>query len=229
MWSRCQPIFRAAALPRFATTTTAASTATRRAFSAQVVSKTPLQGEPGKPGAVEKIEKDDGTILCRNYMYDGEYEDLTENEQQQKDKLIRELRKKLGGPLMDEHGNVPTGDARPTAIEVDGPSHFYANSTKYTAYSKLKHRLLHRMGYRVLHVPYFEWRKLRGSKEREDYMRTKLHEQPSEWLDPEDQQYYEQCGKQFEAQTASHVPSSMFKGAPPPPPPVAPPQAHATA
>ena len=41
---------------------------------------------------------------------------------------------------------VPTGKDRPTAIEVDGPSHFYANSEKYTAYTKLKHRLLTRMG-----------------------------------------------------------------------------------
>ena len=127
---------------------------------------------------------------------------------------------------MDEQGNVPTGDERPTAIEVDGPSHFYANSTKYTAYSKLKHRLLSRMGYRVLHVPYFEWRKLRGSKEREDYMRTKLQEQPSEWLDAADQEYYETCGKKFE-HNQSQVPSSMLKGAPPPPPPSA--SAHASA
>mmetsp|Transcript_16411 Transcript_16411/g.17867 ORF Transcript_16411/g.17867 Transcript_16411/m.17867 type:complete len:88 (-) Transcript_16411:153-416(-) len=52
------------------------------------------------------------------------------------------------------------------AIEVDGPSHFYANSTKYTAYTKLKHRLLSRMGYKVLHVPYFEWRNLLWSRRR---------------------------------------------------------------
>lgn len=196
-----------------------------RTFCAQP-SATAVYGEAGKPGSMEKIAKEDGSVICRNYMYDGEYEDLTEKEQQQKDKLIKELRKKLGGPLMDEQGNVPTGDERPTAIEVDGPSHFYANSTKYTAYSKLKHRLLSRMGYRVLHVPYFEWRKLRGSKEREDYMRTKLQEQPSEWLDAADQEYYETCGKKFE-HNQSQVPSSMLKGAPPPPPPSA--SAHASA
>eukprot|EP00400_MALV-I_sp_L67-5_P000226 gene226-518_t len=187
---------------------------------------TAIYGQPGQPGSVERIKKEDGSTICRNYMYDGEFEDLTEKEQSQKDKLIKELRKKLGGPLMDEHSNVPTGEARPTAIEVDGPSHFYANSTKYTAYSKLKHRLLTRMGYRVLHVPYFEWRKLRGSKEREDYMRNKLQEMPTEWLDPEDQKYYESCGKKF---AQSQVPSQMLRGGAPPPPPPQPPQAHATA
>lgn len=47
--------------------------------------------------------------------------------------LIKELTKRLSGPLADEHGNVPTGKDRPIAIEVDGPSHFYANSQRYTA------------------------------------------------------------------------------------------------
>ena len=27
---------------------------------------------------MEKIAKEDGSVICRNYMYDGEYEDLTE-------------------------------------------------------------------------------------------------------------------------------------------------------
>ena len=94
------------------------------------------------------------------------------------------------GPLVDAEGKIPTGKDRPVAIEVDGPSHFYVNTTKYTSYTKLKHRLLTRMGYRVLHVPYFEWRKLRGAKERERYMKAKLLEEPSEWLDPADEAYY---------------------------------------
>lgn len=46
------------------------------------------------------------------------------------------------------------------------------------------------MGYKVLHVPYFEWRKLRGAKERERYMLSKLEEEPTEWLDPDDEAYY---------------------------------------
>ena len=112
------------------------------------------------------------------------------DEEEKRKKLIAEISKRLRGPLADENGNIPTGKDRPVAIEVDGPSHFYVNTTKYTAYTKLKHRLLTRMGYKVLHVPYFEWRKLRGAKERETYMKSKLQEEPTEWLDPEDAAYY---------------------------------------
>eukprot|EP00922_Rhytidocystis_sp_ex-Travisia-forbesii_P042462 GHVS01063402.1.p1 GENE.GHVS01063402.1~~GHVS01063402.1.p1 ORF type:complete len:232 (+),score=65.64 GHVS01063402.1:181-876(+) len=129
---------------------------------------------------------------------DAEGEVLTEEERKEKDDLIKELTRRLSGPLADEHGNVPKGRDRPTAIEVDGPSHFYANSTRYTAYTKLKHRLLTRMGYKVLHVPYFEWRKMRGAKEREEYMRKKLEEDPSEWLDPEDEKFYQDRLKSLE-------------------------------
>ena len=118
----------------------------------------------------------------------------------------------LTGPLADENGNVPTGSKRPVAIEVDGPSHFYVNTTKYTAYTKLKHRLLSRMGYKVLHVPYFEWRKLRGPKERENYMREKLKEEPTEWLDSEDEKYYSERIRQAED---TLNPSSSPKPAPP--------------
>eukprot|EP00922_Rhytidocystis_sp_ex-Travisia-forbesii_P042459 GHVS01063399.1.p1 GENE.GHVS01063399.1~~GHVS01063399.1.p1 ORF type:complete len:230 (+),score=60.44 GHVS01063399.1:181-870(+) len=130
--------------------------------------------------------------------FDAAGEVLTEEERKEKDDLIKELTRRLSGPLADEHGNVPKGRDRPTAIEVDGPSHFYANSTRYTAYTKLKHRLLTRMGYKVLHVPYFEWRKMRGAKEREEYMRKKLEEDPSEWLDPEDEQFYKDRLKSLE-------------------------------
>lgn len=113
-----------------------------------------------------------------------------ESEDEERRRLIESITRKLKGPLVDAHGNVPVGDARPVAIEVDGPSHFYVNTTKYTAYTKLKHRLLTRMGYKVLHVPYFEWRKLRGARERENYMRDKLKEEPTEWLEPEDEKIY---------------------------------------
>jgi len=130
------------------------------------------------------------TKFYRERLLDGEEEVLTEDEKREKDEIVKELTRRLSGPLADEHGNVPTGKDRPIAIEVDGPSHFYANSKKYTAYTKLKHRLLTRMGYKVLHVPYFDWRKLRGAREREEYMRNKLLEEPTEWLDPEDEKYY---------------------------------------
>lgn len=140
------------------------------------------------------------TKFYRERLLDGEEEVLTEAEKIEKDQIVKELTRRLSGPLADEHGNVPTGKDRPIAIEVDGPSHFYANSRRYTAYTKLKHRLLTRMGYKVLHVPYYDWRRLRGAKEREGYMRAKLVEEPTEWLDPEDEKYYNQPPEEGEAE-----------------------------
>lgn len=168
----------------------------------------------------------------RERLMDGEEEVLTEAEKQEKDAIMKELTQKLSGPLADEHGNVPTGKDRPIAIEVDGPSHFYANSKRYTAYTKLKHRLLTRMGYKVLHVPYFDWRKLRGAREREEYMRAKLMEEPTEWLDPEDERYYNAPPEEDEEET-SYKPQGGHESAPatpaPPPPRRAAPAAKAAA
>ncbi|KAK1445152.1 hypothetical protein BgAZ_110580 [Babesia gibsoni] len=154
------------------------------------------------------------SITDGKFYFDADVENLNPEQQKQKEELIRELTKKLSGPLADENGNVPTGDDRPIAIEVDGPSHFYANSTKYTAYTKLKHRLLTRMGYKVLHVPYFEWRRLRGAKEREDYMREKLKEEPTEWIDPEDEAFYNKRMEALKRQTEGVINSieSATKG-----------------
>jgi hypothetical protein len=129
--------------------------------------------------------------------------DITRAENDDKEELIRNIMKKLKGPLADEDGNVPTGSKRPIAIEVDGPSHFYVNTTKYTAYTKLKHRLLTRMGYKVLHVPYFEWRKLKGAKDREKYLSEKLKEEPTEWLDPDDEKIYAERMQKAEQVLAS--------------------------
>ncbi|GFE53536.1 RAP domain-containing, putative [Babesia ovis] len=144
-------------------------------------------------------------ITDGKFYFDADVENLSPEQQQQKEELIRELTKKLSGPLADENGEVPTGDDRPIAIEVDGPSHFYANSTKYTAYTKLKHRLLTRMGYKVLHVPYFEWRRLRGAKEREEYMREKLKEEPTEWIDPDDEAFYNKRMEALRRQSESVI------------------------
>ncbi|KYF43854.1 RAP domain-containing protein, partial [Toxoplasma gondii ARI] len=113
-------------------------------------------GEAAHPG--DKAEKEKPVDLP--LLFDGGEERLSPQQVAEKEQLIKELTQRLSGPLADSNGNVPTGAARPIAIEVDGPTHFYANSTRYTAYTKLKHRLLTRMGYKVLHVPYFEWRRL---------------------------------------------------------------------
>lgn len=61
------------------------------------------------------------------------------------------------------------------------------------------------MGYKVLHVPFFEWRKLRGAKERENYMREKLKEEPTEWLEPDDEQLYAERIKRVEEAMAQQA------------------------
>ncbi|CBZ51661.1 conserved hypothetical protein [Neospora caninum Liverpool] len=157
----------------------------------------PSPAESAQPG--EKAERDQKP-LDLPLLFDGGEERLSPQQVTEKEQLIKELTQRLSGPLADADGNVPTGAARPIAIEVDGPTHFYANSTRYTAYTKLKHRLLTRMGYKVLHVPYFEWRRLRGQKEREEYMRRKLMEEPTEWLDPEDEKFYNERMKVLKQQ-----------------------------
>ncbi|ORM40103.1 uncharacterized protein BXIN_1444 [Babesia sp. Xinjiang] len=158
-----------------------------------------------KPEPSSESSSSTTNVTDGKFFFDADVENLSPEQQQQKEELIRELTKKLSGPLADENGNVPTGDDRPIAIEVDGPSHFYANSTKYTAYTKLKHRLLTRMGYKVLHVPYFEWRRLRGAKEREEYMREKLKEEPTEWIDPEDEAFYNKRMEALRRQTETVI------------------------
>jgi hypothetical protein len=132
--------------------------------------------------------------------------DDSAEEDEEKSALVRSIMKKLKGPLADENGHIPTGSQRPIAIEVDGPAHFYVNTTKYTAYTKLKHRLLTRMGYKVLHVPYFEWRKLKGAKDRRRYLEEKLKEEPTEWLDPEDEKIYADRMAKAEEALASKPP-----------------------
>ena len=59
-------------------------------------------------------------------------------------------------------------------IEVDGPHHFYKNSYHWTSFSKLKHRLLSRLGFKVVHIPYFTWQTLRAKDEKYAYVRRLL-------------------------------------------------------
>ncbi|ANQ10353.1 RAP protein [Plasmodium coatneyi] len=132
-------------------------------------------------------------------------ENLTEEEKKEKLKLIKLITEKLAGPLktnnQDNPNNASEGeqnngedsifaDNRPIAIEVDGPSHFYANSNRYTTYTKLKHRILTKLGYNVIHISYIDWRKLRNKSEREEFILKKLKEKNDEFLDENDRIYY---------------------------------------
>jgi hypothetical protein len=92
-------------------------------------------------------------------------------EAQQKEMLIKEIK--------DAVFKVETSidmSKSPIAIEVDGPSHFYVNSNEYTAYSKLKRRILTRMGFKVVNVPFFEWNRLKSTVEKESYILRKVDE-----------------------------------------------------
>ena len=89
----------------------------------------------------------------------------------EKAELIREIKESV----FKIEGSIDMSKS-PVAIEVDGPSHFYVNSSEYTAYSKLKRRILTRMGFKVVNVPYFEWNKLKSTSEKESYILRKVDE-----------------------------------------------------
>jgi len=56
------------------------------------------------------------------------------------------------------------------AIEVDGPSHFLHRTHGYTGSTLLKHRLLRRLGWTVLSVPYFDWNRLASDDAKHEYL-----------------------------------------------------------
>ena len=55
------------------------------------------------------------------------------------------------------------------AVEIDGPSHFI---TKVE--SSGRGRPLRRLGWDVVHVPFFDWDNLKGTAEKDAYLRTAL-------------------------------------------------------
>ncbi|SCM08417.1 RAP protein, putative [Plasmodium chabaudi chabaudi] len=145
-------------------------------------------------------------------------ENLTEEEKKEKLKLIKLITEKLAGPLKtNNENNIKTdenskndddfifADNRPIAIEVDGPSHFYANSNRYTTYTKLKHRILTKLGYNVIHISYFDWRKLRNKSEREEFILKKLKEKNDEFLDENDRIYYNERMKMIKEDYMKHM------------------------
>lgn len=59
-------------------------------------------------------------------------------------------------------------------IEVDGPAHFVnildsqQGRRQPNGPTALKHRLLSLLGWKILHVPFWEWKDVNGDKEREE-------------------------------------------------------------
>eukprot|EP00371_Babesia_bovis_P003494 XP_001612141.1 hypothetical protein [Babesia bovis T2Bo] len=65
-----------------------------------------------------------------------------------------------------------TTQARKIAIEYDGPTHFYAETTMRTAKSILKHEILENTGWQVLHIPYQEWLQLPLKRKRQHLLKV---------------------------------------------------------
>jgi hypothetical protein len=100
------------------------------------------------------------------------------------DKLERNrIAAEISACLSKQSAPLGPNGKKPIAIEVDGPSHFYIHSTNYTAYTKLKHRILSKMGYQVVHIPYFEWNELDNPSKKEKYVIDKITGKASEVLD----------------------------------------------
>ena len=60
-----------------------------------------------------------------------------------------------------------------TAVEFDGPTH-YLRSGRPNGATTFKSRLLEMRGWRVVHIPYFEWDELRTRNDKKAYLRRKL-------------------------------------------------------
>ncbi|CDI81211.1 hypothetical protein EPH_0009520 [Eimeria praecox] len=60
--------------------------------------------------------------------------------------------------------------AKAVVVEVDGPQHFYRDSLHWNSSSKLKHRILTRLGFRVAHIPYYDVLPLKKLKDLRAYV-----------------------------------------------------------
>ena len=61
------------------------------------------------------------------------------------------------------------------AIECDGPSHFEKNLEKSVTHKTiLRNRGLERRGWRVLMIPYYEWREVVSNDKHQKYLEDKL-------------------------------------------------------
>ncbi|XP_022111091.1 FAST kinase domain-containing protein 5, mitochondrial-like isoform X2 [Acanthaster planci] len=60
------------------------------------------------------------------------------------------------------------------AILIWSRNHFHFNGKKLLGLHSMKKRQLMKLGYKTVDIPFFEWDKLTGSQEREDYIRQKV-------------------------------------------------------
>jgi hypothetical protein len=81
------------------------------------------------------------------------------------DMLVHDSAPEIGGERSSGGGSW--------AVEFDGPSHFLASGAPVGA-TLLKRRHLQLLGYALVSVPYWEWDRCNGAREREQYLRDKL-------------------------------------------------------
>ena len=88
--------------------------------------------------------------------------------------------KELGVAHEQEHFCLQSGRSidialldRRIAIEVDGPSH-YLNTRRRTGKTLLRNRVLTGAGWRVVSIPFFEWRALKSMSAQNGYIQQKL-------------------------------------------------------
>ena len=67
------------------------------------------------------------------------------------------------------------------AVEFDGPSHFIGlgkDGRVETGKTKMKSRILKRLGWKLIQIPWFEWKELNGKEkiDKVDYLKGKLLE-----------------------------------------------------
>ena len=68
------------------------------------------------------------------------------------------------------------------AVEFDGPNHFLREVRTGRVLNmpdgptKAKHRLLEHLGWRVIHIPYYDWMKLRGREAKEEYLNDVINQ-----------------------------------------------------
>ena len=69
------------------------------------------------------------------------------------------------------------------AVEVDGPRHYLKDAegrcVAENGSTRFKSRLLRRLGWDVVHVPFFEWDVLQDTTAQDTYLRSKLASSPS--------------------------------------------------
>ena len=73
------------------------------------------------------------------------------------------------------------------AWEFDGPTHYVHGSNgvapRLNGPSLFKQRILKKMGWKVHHIPYYEWGKLASRSDKEMYLKNRLIDERTEQLE----------------------------------------------